>query len=120
MPASRLHTHKRQIGAMLTQSMWLVQVPLSCDLGQIVKQLAHLGCYDGILDLPLRRAAAVDPENAARLPGEAGRAAREVGPACTSDTVWSQKRLLLGTQLSCSVAGHAVRVLLTTQHSGVV
>lgn len=63
-------------------SPWLVQVPLSCDLGQIVKQLAHLGCYDGILDLPLRRAAAVDPENAARLPGEAGRAAREVDSAC--------------------------------------
>ena len=52
--------------------------PLSCDLGQVVKQLAHLGCYDGLLDLPLRRAAAVDPERAARLPGEAGRAAREV------------------------------------------
>ena len=56
----------------------LVQVPLSCDLGQVVKQLAHLGCWDGLLDLPLRRAAAVDPEVAARLPGEAGRAAREV------------------------------------------
>lgn len=58
----------------------LVQVPLSCDLGQVVKQLAHLGCWDGLLDLPLRRAAAVDPEVAARLPGEAGRAAREVRP----------------------------------------
>ena len=57
----------------------VVQIPLSCDLGQVVKQLAHLGCYDGLLDLPLRRAAAVDPERAARLPGEAGRAAREVG-----------------------------------------
>ncbi len=57
-----------------------MQIPLSCDLGQVVKQLAHLGCYDGLLDLPLRRAAAVDPERAARLPGEAGRAAREVCP----------------------------------------
>ena len=94
-------------------SPWLVQVPLSCDLGQIVKQLAHLGCYDGILDLPLRRAAAVDPENAARLPGEAGRAAREVGSACTTCTVHLRKRLLLGTQLACSMADHAVRVLLT-------
>ena len=51
---------------------------MSCDLGQVVKQLAHLGCYDGLLDLTLRRAAAVDPKLAARLPGEPGRAAREV------------------------------------------
>ena len=73
---------------------YLVQVPLSCDLGQIVKQLAHLGCYDGILDLPLRRAAAVDPENAARLPGDAGRAAREVGSACMEYIALLQNRLL--------------------------
>ena len=60
----------------------MLQVPLSCDLGQVVKQLAHLGCYDGLLDLPLRKAAAVDPDLAARLPGEAGRAAREASPPC--------------------------------------
>lgn len=54
------------------------QVPLSCDLGQAVAQLAYLGCYDGVVDLPLRKAAAVDPDNEARLPGEAGRAGREV------------------------------------------
>ena len=76
-----------------------VQIPLSCDLGQVVKQLAHLGCYDGLLDLPLRRAAAVDPDRAARLPGEAGRAAREVGPAlfvCTIAALWLEA--LPGTQ----------------------
>jgi nuclear pore complex protein Nup155 len=61
-------------------SLLCAQVPLSCDLGQVVKQLAHLGCWDGLLNLPLRRAAAVDPEVAARLPGEVGRAAREVRP----------------------------------------
>lgn len=53
-------------------------MPLSCDLGQAVSQLAFLGCYDGVVDLPLRKAAAVDPDNEARLPGEAGRAGREV------------------------------------------
>ncbi len=53
-------------------------MPLSCDLGQAVSQLAFLGCYDGVVDLPLRKAAAVDPDNEARLPGEAGRARQEV------------------------------------------
>ena len=55
-----------------------MQVPLSCDLGQAVSQLAFLRCYDGVVELPLCKAAAVDPDNTACLPGEAGRAGREV------------------------------------------
>jgi len=52
-------------------------VPLSCDLGQAVTQLAFLRCYEGVVELPLRKAAALDPENTARLPGDPGRAGRE-------------------------------------------
>jgi nuclear pore complex protein Nup155 len=51
---------------------------MSCDLGQAVTQLAFLRCYDGVVELPLRKAAAVDPDNTARLAGEPGRAGREV------------------------------------------
>lgn len=52
-------------------------MPLSCDLGQAVTQLAFLRCYEGVVELPLRKAAALDPENTARLPGDRGRAGRE-------------------------------------------
>lgn len=55
-----------------------MQVPLSCDLAQAVTQLAFLRCYDGVVELPLRKAAALDPDNTARLAGDPGRAGREV------------------------------------------
>ena len=54
------------------------QVPRACDLGQVVPQLAALRCYEGVIDLPLAKAAALDPDRVARLPGEQGRAAQEV------------------------------------------
>lgn len=53
-------------------------MPLSCDLAQAVTQLAFLRCYEGVVELPLRKAAALDPDNTARLPGDPGRAGREV------------------------------------------
>lgn len=55
-----------------------MQVPLSCDLAQAVTQLAFLRCYDGVVELPLRKAAALDPDNTARLTGEPGRVGRQV------------------------------------------
>ena len=58
--------------------MWHAQVPLSCDLAQAVTQLAFLRCYEGVVELPLRKATALDPDNTARLTGEPGRAGREV------------------------------------------
>lgn len=68
-------------------------MPLSCDLGQAVAQLAFLGCYEGVVELPLAKAAAADPDATARLPGDAGRAGREVQPASYS----LQKSSCLGT-----------------------
>ena len=58
--------------------VWHAQVPLSCDLAQAVTQLAFLRCYEGVVELPLRKATALDPDNTARLTGEPGRAGREV------------------------------------------
>jgi len=55
-------------------------VPRACDLGQVVPQLAALRCYEGVVDLPLAKAAALDPDRLARLPGEQGRGAREARP----------------------------------------
>ncbi|CAL8471349.1 g10891 [Coccomyxa elongata] len=55
----------------------MMKVPLSCDLAQAVTQLAFLRCYDGVVELPLRKAAALDPDNTARLAGDPGRAGRE-------------------------------------------
>ncbi len=55
-------------------------MPRACDLGQVVPQLAALRCYEGVVDLPLAKAAALDPDRLARLPGEQGRGAREARP----------------------------------------
>lgn len=63
------------------------QVPRACDLGQVVPQLAALRCYEGVVDLPLAKAAALDPDRVARLPGEQGRAAQEVR---TGPHLWTQ------------------------------
>ena len=57
----------------------MLQVPLACDLGQVVPQLASLRNFSGCVELPLRKAAALDPGNMASSPGPEGRAAREVG-----------------------------------------
>ena len=56
----------------------MLQVPLACDLGQVVPQLASLRNFSGCVELPLRKAAALDPGNMASSPGPGGRAAREV------------------------------------------
>jgi hypothetical protein len=79
---SRLHKFRKGFLCHAQRSIYsgcaCAQVPLSCDLGQAVAQLAFLGCYEGVVELPLKKAAAVDPDATARLPGEAGRPGREV------------------------------------------
>ncbi|KAK9806121.1 hypothetical protein WJX72_002210 [[Myrmecia] bisecta] len=55
----------------------MMKVPLACDLGQVVPQLTYLRCFEGVVELPLRKAAALDPDNLASRGGEEGRAARE-------------------------------------------
>ena len=55
-----------------------MQVPLTCDLGQVVPQLAELRSFEGCLQLPLAKADALDPSRSAALPGEEGRPYREV------------------------------------------
>jgi len=54
----------------------LSRVPLACNLEYLVSQLAYLRCYEGIVDVPLRAAAAADPIGAALRP-EAGAAHEE-------------------------------------------
>jgi len=54
----------------------LVKVPLACDLAQIVPQLALLRSLDAVVELSVRKAAAIDPNNAAFVPGPNGEAAR--------------------------------------------
>ena len=56
----------------------MLQVPLACDLGQVVPQLASLRNFSACVELPLRKAAALDPGNMASSSGPEGRAAREV------------------------------------------
>ena len=77
---------------------------MSCDLGQAVTQLAFLRCYDGVVELPLRKAAAVDPDNTARLPGDAGRAGREASLVCHHrSSHLSKSGLMTGkSSLQCS------------------
>ncbi|KAI3427442.1 hypothetical protein D9Q98_010357 [Chlorella vulgaris] len=53
----------------------MLRVPLACDLGQVVPQLAYLRAVQALVDLPLRKAAALDPLNAAASPGPEGEAA---------------------------------------------
>ena len=55
-----------------------LQVPLACDLGQVIPQLANLRNFAGCVELPLRKAAALDPSGLASRPGPEGRQAREV------------------------------------------
>ncbi|KAF5829261.1 Non-repetitive/WGA-negative nucleoporin C-terminal-domain-containing protein [Dunaliella salina] len=50
----------------------LSRVPLACNLEYLVSQLAYLRCYEGIVDVPLRAAAAADPIGAALRPEAAG------------------------------------------------
>ena len=54
----------------------IVQVPLACDLGQVLPQLAYLRSFEGVVDLALKKAAALDPEELASRPD--GDSAREV------------------------------------------
>lgn len=54
----------------------LARVPLACDLTQIVPQLALLRCLDAVVELSVLKAAAIDPNNAAYIPGPGGETAR--------------------------------------------
>ncbi len=56
----------------------LKQVPSACDLGRIVPQLAYLRNFAGCVELPLRKAGLLDPNNLAAIPGPEGRQGREV------------------------------------------
>ena len=58
-----------------------MQVPLACDLGQVLPQLAYLRSFEGVVDLALKKATALDPEELASRPD--GDSAREV---CTPQT----------------------------------
>ena len=55
-----------------------MQVPLACDLGRVIPQLADRRQYDGVVDLPLRKAQALDPSDVASQPSTEGDAARQV------------------------------------------
>ena len=57
-----------------------VQVPSACDLGRIVPQLAYLRNFAGCVELPLKKARLLDPNNTAAIPGPEGRLGREVSP----------------------------------------
>jgi nuclear pore complex protein Nup155 len=54
----------------------MLRVPLACDLGQVVPQLALLRAMDAVVDLPVAKAAALDPGNAAAIEGPDGATAR--------------------------------------------
>eukprot|EP00884_Botryococcus_braunii_P002912 jgi/Botrbrau1/12621/Bobra.0169s0148.1 len=56
----------------------MFKVPLSVDLVRVVPQLVQLRAFEALVELPVRRAAALDPANTAALPGDDGRAARQV------------------------------------------
>ena len=57
------------------------QVPLACDLGRVVPQLADRQLYDGVVDLPLRKAQAMDPGDVALQHSPEGDAARQARPS---------------------------------------
>ncbi|EFN51092.1 hypothetical protein CHLNCDRAFT_141404 [Chlorella variabilis] len=66
----------------------MLRVPLACDLGQVVPQLAYLRAVQAIVDLPLRKAAALDPHNvAAQLGPEGEAAAQRRDEACYQHTM---------------------------------
>lgn len=78
-PVQRLALQKEQLGGMQVCQMFeLMQVPLACDMGQVVPQLAFLRNFAGCVELPLRKAAALDPSNLASSDLPERRAAREV------------------------------------------
>lgn len=54
-----------------------MQVPLACDLGRVVPQLADLRNFVGCVELPLKKADLLDPTSSATIPGAEGRAGRE-------------------------------------------
>ncbi|KAL4425159.1 hypothetical protein ABPG77_008264 [Micractinium sp. CCAP 211/92] len=55
----------------------MLRVPLAVDLVQVVPQLAYLRAVQAIVDLPLRKAAALDPHDVASQPGPEGEAAAQ-------------------------------------------
>ncbi|KAL4426022.1 hypothetical protein ABPG75_010038 [Micractinium tetrahymenae] len=55
----------------------MLRVPLAVDLAQVVPQLAYLRAVQAIVDLPLRKAAALDPHDVASQPGPEGEAAAQ-------------------------------------------
>lgn len=65
----------------------LPQVPLACDLSRVIPQLAVRGQYAGIVSLAVRKAQALDPEEAALQPGPDGSAAQQVTSAHPT-TMW--------------------------------
>mmetsp|Transcript_20731 Transcript_20731/g.49379 ORF Transcript_20731/g.49379 Transcript_20731/m.49379 type:complete len:994 (-) Transcript_20731:270-3251(-) len=65
----------------------LMQVPGACSLGQVVPQLSHLGCYEGVVNLPIKAAGALDPGNMAARPGTEGDNARARRETCYSHTI---------------------------------
>ena len=78
-----------------------LQVPLACDLSRVVPQLAVRGQHSGTVSLAVRKAEALDPEEAALQPGPDGDAARQVGQARASVV------LLLGPAAACWIADRA-------------
>lgn len=58
-------------------------MPLACDLGQVLPQLAYLRSFEGVVDLALKKAAALDPEELASRPD--GDSAREVCNPASQD-----------------------------------
>lgn len=67
-----------------------MQVPSACDLGRVVPQLAYLKNFAGCVELPLRKANLLDPNNLAALPGPEGRSGREV---CSAKPCQNQEDL---------------------------
>ncbi|PRW05942.1 nuclear pore complex Nup155 isoform B [Chlorella sorokiniana] len=55
----------------------MLRVPLAVDLAQVVPQLAYLRAVQALVDLPVRKAAAIDPHNVAAQPGPEGEAAAQ-------------------------------------------
>ena len=73
----------------------LKQVPSACDLGRIVPQLAYLRNFAGCVELPLRKAGLLDPNNLAAIPGPEGRQGREVLSQALTSLQYPSLKLLL-------------------------
>lgn len=61
-----------------------MQVPSACDLGRVVPQLAYLRNFAGCVELPLKKASILDPNDLAAIPGPEGRQGREVTTFATA------------------------------------